>query len=160
MVNANQDSIDLILDQHGRIRTLFEEVLAFWSGGEKVPRYSPPAFQRTFARLRQELEAHLEAEERVFYPFFSRFDEFRTLLTQSFDQNRLIHDLIVETASLREEGRIEKSVHALKHAFDRHAEAEETDFLPLARKVVSRQERTLLARQYESIWRERSKVAA
>lgn len=136
------DAVSLLRDDHKRMRQLLTEL----QSAEK-----PPQRQRLLAQVKRELEAHTTIEEEIFYPAFHA-------AAQSKKDERLFHeatcehhaaDLMLQEVGSADDATAEFPGRAkvLKEIVEHHAEEEETDMFPRARKLIDAAELQALGQQ-------------
>jgi hemerythrin-like domain-containing protein len=110
-----------------------------------------PEGQRIFAELKHELLAHETAEERCFYvPLFEHdatVDAARHAIAEHHQMDEMVEGLEqMEPASSQWQDRARKLCDKIEH----HLTEEEHKFFQEAGKVLTENQKTTLARQYEA----------
>ncbi|MDP3968749.1 MAG: hemerythrin domain-containing protein [Nocardioides sp.] len=140
-MSTTDDVVDLLVDQHERIRGLLARV------AEAAPG---PARQEAFAELRRLLAVHETAEEMVVHPAMRRFganDVVDARLAEEHDAKEALSTLDgMDMADPAFDDRFA----TLRTMVLEHAEAEERDELPLLREHASSTERVLMRRAVQA----------
>jgi hemerythrin superfamily protein len=72
-------AIELLIEDHRRVNSLFVQIQQASEVKEK---------QRIFQEIKKELEAHTFVEETVFYPYFSRIDQFKEMIDEAYAEHQ------------------------------------------------------------------------
>ena len=106
--------------------------------------------EQLFAQLREELELHAHAEERVWYPALREAEGTQELVEEALDDHELVQDLLDELAASRmdDEAWIEKLEVLDEHVED-HIEEEEGDIFDVARQLFSVEQAAELAQRWQ-----------
>ena len=152
------DAVDVLIREHEAIQRLIHEAMPPSHLASDLERAAFEAERpQRLEALRLEVEAHMVGEERVFYPFLLKFDDFRTLVTRCHEEHRGARaELQALFHELQSPERITKTLLALQSALSQHIDFEERDVFPIFRKRVSRPEREALAvqmNQERQIWK-------
>jgi len=107
-------------------------------------------FEQLFAQLREELELHAYAEERVWYPALQEAEGTQELVEEALDDHELVQDLLDELAASRldDEAWSEKLKVLEEHVED-HVEEEESDIFDVALQLFSAEQAAELARRWQ-----------
>jgi hemerythrin superfamily protein len=152
------NAIELLKADHEKVRGLFEELTNTTSRAEKTRT-------QLLAKLRLELDVHTLIEEEIFYPAFreaaSGADD-KELIFEALEEHRAAGELVLpdlletEVASERFGGRAK----VLKELVEHHADEEEKDMFPKARKLLGREQLDELGAQMAERKRELMELGA
>ena len=131
------NAIDLLLEDHETVRGLLSEL------SETTNR---AAKKRTdlLQKIKKEVLIHTQIEEEVFYPAFrdSDAEESKKLYYEAKEEHRAVDELVLPDLEDTEPGTDEFSgrVKVLKDLIEHHAEEEEKEVFPKAKKAFSKEE--------------------
>lgn len=134
--NAGKDAISLLQDDHQRVRTLLKEL-------EQTTEKAATKREKLLATIEQELRVHTKIEEDVFYPAF--FDAARTgddkdLYYEAVEEHHVVDLVLPEIKGTDPKGPLFASkAKVLKDLVEHHAEEEEAEMFPRARKLMERE---------------------
>lgn len=140
-MSTSIDVVDLLVEQHERIRGLFERVADATPGPER---------QRSFTELRQLLAVHETAEEMVVHPAMRRFganDVVDARLSEEHDAKEVLSELDGMDPA---DPTFDERFATLRTMVLEHAEAEERDEFPLLREHAGSTERALMRRAVQA----------
>jgi hemerythrin superfamily protein len=131
--NKSRDAIELLKADHARVKKLLAELK------ETTPRGLKKR-QGLLAAVAPEIKVHALIEEEIFYPAYheaAESDEERKLFYEATEEHRLVDvvlpELLDEDPSSAEFGAKAKVLHDL---IEHHAEEEESQMFPKARKLL------------------------
>jgi iron-sulfur cluster repair protein YtfE (RIC family) len=124
------DIYSLIKKDHEEIAGLFRRLKAAEGFAETS--------EQLFAQLREELELHAHAAERVWYPALQEAEGTQELVEEARDDHALIQELLDELAAshLGDEAWYEK-LEVLEEHVEGHVEDEEGDIFDVAHQLFS-----------------------
>lgn len=132
-----QDAITLLKDDHKKVRGLLDQLESTTERGARTR-------EKLLAQIEQELVVHTTIEEQIFYPAFRdavKKKEDREMYFEAIEEHHVVKLVLPEIkqtdASSEEFGAKAK---VLKELVTHHAEEEEKDMFPEARKVLDKQE--------------------
>jgi hemerythrin-like domain-containing protein len=134
--NAGKDAISLLENDHERIRGLLREL-------EQTTEKSATRREKLLATIEQELRVHTKIEEDVFYPAF--FDAARTgddkeLYYEAVEEHHVVDLVLPEIKGTDPTGApFAAKAKVLKDLVEHHAEEEEEEMFPRARKLMERE---------------------
>jgi len=142
------DAIKLLKNDHDEVRTLLGQLEETTSRGVK---------KRTelVSRIAALLKAHTTIEEEIFYPAFKSAGEKSDddkMYFEALEEHRAAGELVLpdllgtEVASEKFSGRAK----VLKELVEHHANEEEKEMFPRAKKLLSREELATLGEQLEA----------
>lgn len=141
--------IELLKNDHEKVSKLFTSYEA-----AKKPE-SESDKEAIVARLCEELSAHAQAEEELFYPAVedgSENDEkAQDMVKEGQEEHRLVKTLVAELQEMSaSDEQYDAKVKVLKDLVDHHVEEEEGQMMPKAKKLLSSEELQELGAQVES----------
>jgi hemerythrin-like domain-containing protein len=134
---APPDAIALLKKDHEKVRGLLGDL-------EKSAMRGGPKAQKLVAQIDKELEIHTTIEEEIFYPAFRdavSTKEDRKMYYEAKEEHHVVKLVLPEVhengGSLEE---FAAKAKVLKELVEHHADEEEDEMFPEARKVLSRAE--------------------
>ncbi len=114
-----------------------------------------------FAQLKTELDVHTRIEETILYPALKEIDKTRDITFESFEEHRLVKQLLAELDKLgKDQETWTAKFTVLKESVEHHVEEEETDMFPKAAKALSQEEVESLGTRLEKAKAETMAAAA
>lgn len=87
----------------------------------------------------QELRAHSEAEDAVFYAYLETQDETREMILEGREKHKIVTQLLDELTGLdTEDEEFSAKLKVLKELVEHHVEEEENEMFKEARKVIDK----------------------
>ena len=106
--------------------------------------------EQLFAQLREELELHAHAEERVWYPALREAEGTQELVEEALDDHELVQDLLDElTASCIDDAAWNEKLEVLEEHVEDHIEEEESDIFDVALQLFSAEQAAELAQRWQ-----------
>ena len=127
-------AIELLTEDHEKVKGLFEELLSTTNRAEKKR-------MELLEKIRSELLAHTKIEEEIFYPAFKQADgqEHKKLFFEAMEEHRAVEKLVLpdlaDTDVTSEQFPARAKV--LKELILHHVEEEEQELFPQARKSMN-----------------------
>ena len=138
------DALDLIKQDHKRLRKLLEETLEA-EGSEREQRMD---------FLRTELVAHERMEEEVLYPRLREEKKARATVLEGYEEHHVADVLLDELLDVPPDTDLWKAkVKVLKENVEHHMDEEEDELFKGARAVLNREELKQLGERMEQIKR-------
>jgi hemerythrin superfamily protein len=141
------DAIALLKEDHKKVKGLLGDL-------EKSSMRGGPRAQKLVTQIDKELTIHAQIEEEIFYPAYRdavRKKDDRELYYEAKEEHhvvKLVMPELLETPPTADEFPAKAKV--LKELVEHHADEEEKEMFPKARKVIDREElRDLGARMAE-----------
>ena len=131
------DAIALLKEDHAKVRALLAKL------DETTPRATERR-EQLLTTITQELKVHTTIEEEIFYPAFraavDKQDD-KKLYFEALEEHHVV-DMVLPEINDTDAGSQEFGAKAkvLKDLVEHHAEEEETEMFPRARKVMDREE--------------------
>ena len=142
------DIYSLIKKDHQEVASLFRRLQAAEGFSETS--------EQLFAQLREEIELHTHAEERVFYPALREAEGTQELVEEAVDDHELIRELLDELAMshMGDEAWNEK-LEVLEEHVEEHVEEEEIDIFNVAHQLFNAEQVIELAQRWQTAKQER-----
>ena len=142
------DIYSLMKKDHQEVASLFRRLQAAEGFSETS--------EQLFAQLREEIEFHTHAEERVFYPALREAEGTQELVEEAVDDHELIRELLDElaTSHMGDEAWNEK-LEVLEEHVEEHVEEEESDIFDVARQLFNVEQAVELAQRWQTAKQER-----
>ncbi|MGH7366026.1 MAG: hemerythrin domain-containing protein [Candidatus Rokuibacteriota bacterium] len=135
--SAEKDAIALLKEDHEKVRKLLGEL-------EETTDKAVSKREKLLTAIEQELTVHTRIEEEIFYPAFreaARKKDDAKLYYEAIEEHHVV-DLVlpeIKGADVNSEQFAAKA-KVLKDLVEHHAEEEETEMFPRARKLMDREE--------------------
>ncbi|HEY7868077.1 MAG TPA: hemerythrin domain-containing protein [Methylomirabilota bacterium] len=135
--SQDKDAIAVLKADHQKVRGLLGQL-------EETTERSANRRQALLDRIEQELKIHTKIEEEIFYPAFreaARKQDDKKLYYEAVEEHHVV-DMVLPEIKDTEPGSEEFGAKAkvLKDLVEHHAEEEETEMFPRARKIIDREE--------------------
>jgi hemerythrin-like domain-containing protein len=142
------DAIALLKQDHVLMRGLLDELAATTTRAIKRRK-------DLVAKVQANLEAHTTIEEEIFYPAFkqaAKLAEDRTMFFEALEEHRAAGDLVLPDLLATDPAADNFSGRAkvLKELVEHHADEEEKEMFPRARKLLSKAELTELGERMDA----------
>jgi hemerythrin-like domain-containing protein len=135
--SQDKDAIAVLKADHQKVRGLLGQL-------EETTERSANRRQALLDRIEQELKIHTKIEEEIFYPAFreaARKQDDKKLYYEAVEEHHVV-DMVLPEIKDTEPGSEEFGAKAkvLKDLVEHHAEEEESEMFPRARKILDREE--------------------
>ena len=138
------DALSLLKKDHDRVRALFSQV-------EKLSDRATTSRRDLFEQIDEELTLHAKVEEKILYPAFKeraesseQRDEVLEAVEEHAGAKRLIKEINgLESTDERYKAKLSVLMESVKH----HADEEEKNMFPMARKIFDEAELEELGNQ-------------
>ena len=133
----DKDAIAILKEDHKKVRGLLGEL-------EETSEHASGKREKLLTTIEQELKIHTKIEEEIFYPAFREAAEKKhdkKLYYEAIEEHHVVDLVLPEikaTAADSEEFGAKAKV--LKDLVEHHAEEEETEMFPRAKKLMDRGE--------------------
>jgi len=131
------DAIHLLEEDHAKVKALLAELVGTTTRAEKKRR-------ELLEKIRQEVLVHAALEEEIFYPAFRDAGdaEHRKMFFEAKEEHRAVEKLVLPDLENTEPTSDEFSGRAkvLKELIEHHADEEEEEMFPKAKKAMSKQQ--------------------
>ena len=137
------------MDIYSLIKKDHQEVASFFRRLKAAEGFSETS-EQLFAQLREDLELHAHAEERVWYPALQEAKGTQGLVEEALNDHALVQDLLDELAAshMGDEAWNEK-LEVLEEHVEHHIEEEEGDIFDVARQLFSVEQAAELVRRWQ-----------
>ena len=147
------DALELLKEDHQKVKELFEEVEEAEDQKEKT---------RIFSDIQAELETHARIEEAVFYPAMEQHQELKDMVLESIEEHRQIKTILKEIDNLKSDSeKFEPKLSVLMENVEHHAEEEEEGkMFPKIREICSQEDLEKLGEELEAEKNKRQRKAS
>lgn len=147
------DALELLKEDHQKVKELFEEVEGTEDQREKT---------RIFSEIQGELETHARIEETVFYPAMEQHEELKDMVLESIEEHKQIKTLLKEIDNLKSDSeKFEPKLSVLMENVEHHAEEEEEGkMFPKIREICSQEDLEKLGEELEAEKNKRQRKAS
>jgi hemerythrin superfamily protein len=137
------DALELLKEDHQKVKELFEEVEGTEDQKEKT---------RIFSEIQAELETHARIEETVFYPAMEQHEELKDMVLESIEEHKQVKTLLKEIDNLKSDSeKFEPKLSVLMENVEHHAEEEEEGkMFPKIREICSQEDLEKLGEELEA----------
>ncbi len=136
----------LLKKDHATVKALFKQ---FEAAGDRAGQKK----QRLFDEIKTELDVHAAIEEEIFYPAMQevRSKEVKDLVLEALEEHKVVKTLLAQIALLRpSDEKFDAKVKVLQENVEHHADEEEKEMFPQAKKQLSDEKRKDLGKQMEA----------
>jgi hypothetical protein len=153
MENGATDPLELLKQDHARVKELFEQAESAEDDKEK---------RKLFKAIKKELETHTRIEESVFYPAMQEFDELKDMVLESIEEHKQVKKLLREIDKLgKTSDKFEPKLKVLQENVEHHAEEEEEGkMFPKIRELVDAAQLQELGSELEAAKNKRQRKAS
>ena len=130
---ASPDAIALLKQDHEKVRTL----LGQFENATGARR------QKLLTQIKKELKVHTTIEEEIFYPAYreaARKKEDKKLFFEAVQEHHVVDMVMPEMNDGASPEELKAKAKVLKDLVEHHAEEEEKEMFPRARKAMGRDE--------------------
>lgn len=127
---APRKATDLLKEDHQKVKGLFQEFRGLEEDAEQEKG-------RLFEQIRRELTVHAKVEEEIFYPAVRKLpeDEATDLVLEAAEEHAIVKTLLGQLESLDAGDDVfDAKMKVMMEAVEHHADEEESDMFPEARK--------------------------
>jgi hemerythrin superfamily protein len=132
--------MQMLKQDHRTVKELFSEY-------EKLEDGDRDEKDRLFREINEELTLHAEIEERLFYPAVRdvKTDEAEDLVNEAVEEHHTVKTLLEELSALQPgEPTFDAKMKVLRENVEHHAEEEEKEMFPQAKKLTDEALESLL----------------
>ena len=141
---GEKDAIALLKEDHEKVRELLGEL-------EETTNRASGRRQTLLKDIEQELKIHTKIEEEIFYPAFRDAAEKegdKKLYYEALEEHHVVDMVLPEIKKIdARSDEFAAKAKVLKDLVEHHAEEEETEMFPRARKLMDREELVQLGQQ-------------
>ncbi|OJH35666.1 hemerythrin domain-containing protein [Cystobacter ferrugineus] len=141
------DAIELLTQQHREVEELFEKFEKAGEGKEEL-------LMDLFVRIADNLAAHATIEEKLFYPSVyvgPTADKLQEAVEEHLAAKRVIADLLDMDPS---DEQFRAKVKVLQELVEHHVEEEEKELFKQVKKLLTKEELTVMGEQLEAMFSE------
>ena len=135
--HSGTDAIKLLKDDHKQVRALLAEL-------EETTDKAVGKREKLLGAIEQELTIHTRIEEEIFYPAFreaARKKDDVKLYYEAVEEHHVVDMVLPEIKGTgAESDQFAAKAKVLKDLVEHHAEEEETEMFPRARKLMAQDE--------------------
>ncbi len=132
-----QNAIDLLKEDHKKVKKLLKELTETTTRAEKTR-------VRLLEEIFMELDAHTKIEEEIFYPAFKKAgdSEYAKMYFEALEEHRTVDSMVLPDLKKTEPTSDQFSGRAkvLKELVEHHADEEESEMFPEAKRSMSKDE--------------------
>ena len=128
-----QDAIALLKQDHEKVRTLLGS-LEKATGARR---------EKLLGQVEQELKIHTTIEEEIFYPAFreaARKKDDQVMIYEAYEEHHVVDVVLPEAREGKDAEDLKAKAKVLKELVEHHADEEEEEMFPRARKTMDREE--------------------
>lgn len=136
------DAVALLKQDHEKVRGLLSQ----FENATGARR------EKLRGQIEQELKVHTTIEEEIFYPAYreaSRKKDDKKLYYEAVEEHHVVDLVLPEMNDGSDNEELKAKAKVLKDLVEHHAEEEETEMFPRARKLLSRDELRSLGEQMQ-----------
>jgi len=140
--------LDIVKEDHEKVRSLFQRV-------EKSGRKDRTVLQQLFAQIKEELEIHMEGEERFLYPKLEQREEAREKVLEGYEEHQVAKNLIGTFTSLAvDDERWGAKLMVLFKVVEHHMQDEERGIFEMVRAAFHKGQLEEMGMQFKRHKRE------
>jgi hemerythrin-like domain-containing protein len=139
---AAPDAIKLLKTDHEKVRTL----LGQFENATGARR------EKLRVQIDRELKVHTQIEEEIFYPAYreaARKKDDQKLYYEAIEEHHVVDLVLPEMNEGENNEELKAKAKVLKELVEHHADEEEKDMFPRAKKLLSKEELRALGEQME-----------
>ena len=140
------EATSLLKKDHAAVKALFKEYETAGDGAEQTK-------QNLFDQIQAELDVHAAIEEQIFYPAVQegRSGKAKDLVLEALEEHKVVNTLLEEIASLTPaDDEFGAKMKVLQENVEHHADEEEREMFPEAKKQLSEEIRNELGTRMET----------
>lgn len=131
------NAIDMLREDHDKVRELLSQLSSTTNRAAKKR-------SELLQKLKKEVLIHTQIEEEIFYPAFrdSKAEESKRLFYEAKEEHRAVDELVLPDVETTEPSSEEFAgrIKVLKDMIEHHAEEEEKEIFPKAKKALGKEE--------------------
>ncbi|WP_136515165.1 hemerythrin domain-containing protein [Geomonas edaphica] len=145
---AEMTIFDVLKQDHEKARYLFDKA-------QKAGKKEIASLQKLFAQIEEELELHMEGEERFFYSALEQDEEMRDHVLQSYEEHQVAKTMLGTFKSLAvDDERWVAKLKVLGEIVEHHMQEEEREIFKMARKALGKEQQHDIAMSFQKSKRE------
>lgn len=139
---------DVLKQDHEKARYLFDKA-------GKAGKKEIASLQKLFAQLEEELELHMEGEERFFYSALEQNEEARDKVLQAYEEHQVAKTMLGTFQGLAaDDERWMAKMQVLNELVEHHMQEEEREVFKMARKALDKEQQHQIALAFQKSKRE------
>lgn len=139
---------EVLKQDHEKVRYLFDKI-------EKGGKKERSSLQKLFTQIEEELQVHMEGEERFLYPALEQHDESRGKALEGYEEHQVAKTLIGTFSSLAvDDERWEAKLKVLNEVVEHHMQEEEREMFKMARALLKKDQVEQITAQLQQHKRE------
>ena len=134
------DIYHILKKEHEEVKEMLEQAIKSKEsgGGEDL-----------FSEIQSTLSAHMEGEEKVFYPRLEDEEESRDKVLESYEEHHVAKGVLKELLRMsQQDDRWFAKLSVMKELIDHHVQEEERNIFRLARNVLDKEEAEEVGNEY------------
>jgi hemerythrin superfamily protein len=136
------NALDLLTDDHQKVRQLFEQAQQIRDNDEK---------KGIFDQIDTELAVHAELEETIFYPALEEHDELKDLVREAREEHEQVEQLLLEIEDLAtEDTDFTSPLAQLETTVEHHGAEDEEEMFPKIREIFDKTALERLGKELQS----------
>jgi hypothetical protein len=139
---APPDAIKLLKTDHDKVRELLGQ----------FANATGPRREKLRVQIQRELEVHTQIEEEIFYPAYrsaARKKDDQKLFYEAVEEHHVVKLVLPEMNDGENNEELKAKAKVLKELVEHHADEEEKEMFPRAKKVLSKDELRALGEQMQ-----------
>lgn len=138
------DAISLLVKDHKKFKSLFKQIDGAKPGSATQ--------KKAYAELREGLRVHDVIEEKIFYPALKEHPKAREIVMEAHEEHHVMKVLLEEMDRLKVEDEVwQAKFKVMMENVEHHAEEEESEMFPKARKAFKKAELDELGARMEAL---------
>jgi hemerythrin superfamily protein len=141
------NALELLKEDHDKVRDLLSQLV---NTTERAEKRRP----ELLAKIEKEIQVHTQIEEEIFYPAFKKASGKTNdvMYYEAHEEHRAVEELVMPDLKKADPGGTQFSGRAkvLKELIEHHAEEEEEEMFPQARKTMSEAELEELGKRMQA----------
>lgn len=147
--SAGMTIFDILKEDHEKARYLFNKIEK--GGGKR----DAGTLQKLFSQIEEELEVHMEGEERFFYTALEKNEGMRDKVLQAYEEHQVAKTLLGTFTNLAaDDERWMAKLTVLNEIVEHHMQEEEQEIFKLAKKALDKEEAHQIALSFQQHKRE------
>jgi hemerythrin superfamily protein len=140
---AGMDIFQILKKDHQTVKDLFKKL-------EGTSARASKSREKLFTQLQEDLEAHSQGEEAVFYPALRENAEMVDMINEATEEHAEVESLLEELEELGSESEEWRSKLAeLKKSVLHHVKEEEGDIFKKAKEILAKEEIQRLGKEFQ-----------
>jgi hemerythrin superfamily protein len=142
VVEVQMNALDLLTEDHQKVRELFEQVQQIRDNDQK---------KELFDQIDTELAVHAEIEETIFYPALEKHDALKEFVREAREEHEQVEQLLLEIEDLAtEDTDFSSQLAELQETVEHHVAQEEEEMFPKVREIFDKTALEQLGRELAS----------